>query len=254
MSSLLEGKKVSKHFGGLPAVDGVDFHIAPGEICGFIGPNGAGKTTLINLITGVFPVTGGEIWFRGQNITNLPSHVIGKMGLARTYQVAKPFSGMTVRENVLIGALHGKSGRGKTMGEASRKAEEIMELLKLMPKRNIDMAETTIPDRKKVELAKALAMDPELLLLDEVMGGLNSTEVEGMMEIIQTLRKMRRITVLVIEHVMKAIMGISDRVVVLHHGRKICEGTPGQITCDEKVIKAYLGERYAKAKAQEGNV
>lgn len=254
MNAILEGKKVSRHFGGLPAVDGVDFHIAPGEICGFIGPNGAGKTTLVNLITGVFPVTGGEIWFRGQNITNLPAHVIGKMGLARTYQVAKPFSGMTVRENVLIGALHGKSGRGKTMGEASRKAEEIMELLQLMPKGNTDMAETNIPDRKKVELAKALAMDPELLLLDEVMGGLNSSEIEEMMEIIRDLRKKRGIAILVIEHVMKAIMGISDRVIVIHHGRKICEGTPGQITCDEKVIKAYLGERYAKARAQGGNV
>jgi len=254
MNALLEGKRVSRHFGGLPAVDGVDFHIASGEICGFIGPNGAGKTTLVNLITGVFPVTGGEIWFRGQNITNLPSHVIGKMGLARTYQVAKPFSGMTVRENVLIGALHGKTGRGKTVSEASRRAEEIMELLKLMPKRNIDMAETTIPDRKKVELAKALAMDPELLLLDEVMGGLNSAEVEEMMGIVQSLRKMRGITILLIEHVMKAIMGISDRLVVLHHGRKICEGMPEQITCDEKVIKAYLGERYAKARGREGNV
>ncbi len=254
MNALLEGENVSRHFGALPAVDGVDFRVAPGEICGLIGPNGAGKTTLVNLITGVFPLTAGEIWFRGQNITNLPSHVIGKMGLARTYQVAKPFSGMTLRENVLIGALHGKSGRGKTMGEASQKAEEVMELLKLTPKRNVDMAETNIPDRKKVELAKALAMDPEFLLLDEVMGGLNPTEVEEMMGIIQNLRTTKGITILLIEHVMRAIMGISDRVIVLHHGRKICEGTPEQIACDESVIKAYLGERYAKAKAWEGSV
>jgi branched-chain amino acid transport system ATP-binding protein len=252
MTALLEGKKVSKHFGGLPAVDQVDFHLQKGEICGFIGPNGAGKTTLVNLITGVFSVTGGEIWFQGRNITNLPAHVIGRLGVSRTYQIAKPFSGMTVKENVLIGALHGKSGRGKSMREASGKAEEIMELLGLTPKKNVDMAETSVPDRKKVELAKALAMEPELLLLDEVMGGLNSTEIEGMMEIIKCLRNERGVTILVIEHVMKAIMGISDRIIVLHHGKKICEGTPDQITCDEMVIQAYLGERYAKAKAREG--
>jgi branched-chain amino acid transport system ATP-binding protein len=252
MSVLLEGKKVSKYFGGLPAVDEVDFHIEAGEICGFIGPNGAGKTTLVNLITGVFRVTRGEIWFKGQNITSLPSHVIGKMGLARTYQIVKPFSGMTVKENVLIGALHGKSGRGKRIKEASRRAEELMELLGLTPKKDIDIAETTIPDRKKVELAKALAMDPELLLLDEVMSGLNSTEVEEMMEIIRDLKKKQGITLLVIEHVMKAIMGISDRIFVLHHGKKICEGTPDRVIADEQVIKAYLGERYARAKAREG--
>jgi branched-chain amino acid transport system ATP-binding protein len=250
MEILLEGEKLSKYFGGLSALSDLTFQIRKGEIVGLIGPNGAGKTTLVNAITGISPVSKGKIRFKGEDITHTKAHHIGKMGIARTFQIVKPFSGMTVEENVLIGALFGKSGTKRTKQEALRKVEEVLEFVGLIKKKNLPAESTTIPDRKRLELAKALAMEPDLLLLDEVMAGLTPKETEDVMALVKELNR-SGITILVIEHVMKAIMGISDRIIVLHQGRPIAEGTPEEISMDENVIGAYLGSRYAKRRDKE---
>jgi len=250
MEILLEGKEVSKYFGGLAALFDVTFYIRKGEIVGLIGPNGAGKTTLVNTITGIYPVSKGNIRFKEEDITHAKPYHIGRMGIARTFQIVKAFSGMTVEENVLIGALFGKSGLKRTKQEALRKVGEVLEFVGLVKKKDAPVEETTIPDRKRLELAKALAMEPELLFLDEVMAGLRPKEMDDMMALLKELNR-NGITILLIEHVMKAIMGISDRVIVLHEGRLIAEGTPEEISKDEKVIKAYLGSRYAKRRDEE---
>jgi branched-chain amino acid transport system ATP-binding protein len=228
------------------------FQIEKGEIVGLIGPNGAGKTTLVNVITGVYPVSKGKIRFREEDITHAKPYHIGRMGIARTFQIVKPFSGMTVKENVLIGALFGKSGMKRTIKEALKKVEEVLEFIGLEKKKDFPVEETTIPDRKRLELAKALAMEPEILFLDEVMAGLRPKEMEDVMGLIKELNQ-NGITILLIEHVMKAIMGISDRVIVLHEGRLIAGGTPEEISKDEKVIKAYLGSRYAKSRKESAH-
>ena len=250
MQTLLEGEGVTKYFGGLAALADLNFQIRKGEIVGLIGPNGAGKTTLINVITGMSTVSRGRIRFRGEDITHAKPHHIGQMGIARTFQIVKPFSGMTFEENVLIGALFGKSGMKRTLPEALRKVEEVLQFVGLTQKKDTLVEGTTLPDRKRLELAKALAMEPELLLLDEVMAGLTPREIEDVMALVQELKR-GGITILVIEHVMKAIMGISDRVIVLHQGESIAEGTPDTISRNEKVIAAYLGTRYAKRKEFE---
>lgn len=249
METILKGENVSKHFGGLAALSDVSFQIGKGEIIGLIGPNGSGKTTLINVITGIYQATKGKIHYREKDITHTKPYHIGRMGIARTFQVVKPFSGMTIKENVLIGALFGKSGMKRTTQEALKKVEEVLELVGLIKKRDLSVDGTTIPDRKRLELAKALAMEPDLLFLDEVMAGLRPKEMEEVMALIKVLNK-NGITILLIEHVMKAIMGVSDRVIVLHEGRLIAEGTPGEISNNDKVIGAYLGSRYAKMKEE----
>ncbi len=245
MDILLEGNGVSKYFGGLAALANLNFQVRKGEIVGLIGPNGAGKTTLINVITGISPLSRGTIRFKGEDITYTKPHHIGQMGIARTFQIVKPFSGMTFEENVLIGALFGKSGMKRTMPEALEKAGEVLKFVGLEKKKDLAVEGTTLPDRKRLELAKALAMEPELLLLDEVMAGLTPKEIEDVMALVRTL-KQGGITVLVIEHVMKAIMGISDRIIVLHQGESIAEGGPDEISKNDRVIAAYLGARYAK--------
>lgn len=252
MEILLKGENVSKYFGGLAALSDLTFQIEKGEIVGLIGPNGAGKTTLVNVITGVYPVSKGKIRFREEDITHAKPYHIGRMGIARTFQIVKPFSGMTVKENVLIGALFGKSGMKRTIKEALKKVEEVLEFIGLEKKKDFPVEETTIPDRKRLELAKALAMEPEILFLDEVMAGLRPKEMEDVMGLIKELNQ-NGITILLIEHVMKAIMGISDRVIVLHEGRLIAGGTPEEISKDEKVIKAYLGSRYAKSRKESAH-
>ena len=249
MEILLKGEHISKYFGGLAALSDLTFQIERGEIVGLIGPNGAGKTTLVNVVTAVYPVSKGKIQFREADITHAKPYQVGRMGIARTFQIVKPFSGMTVKENVLIGALFGKSGMKRTTQEALKKAEEVLEFIGLGDKRDFPVEETTIPDRKRLELAKALAMEPDLLFLDEVMAGLRPKEMEDVMTLIKELNR-NGITILLIEHVMKAIMGISHRVVVLHEGRLIAEGTPDEISGDEKVIRAYLGSRYAKRREE----
>jgi branched-chain amino acid transport system ATP-binding protein len=237
---LLEGKGVTRHFGGLAAVHNVDFDIGEGEIVGLIGPNGAGKTTLFNLISGALPLTSGIITFRGANITRMRAYEICRMGVARTFQAGKLFPKMTVYENVLSGVLFGRS-RTMPTSDGHRDAEELLDLVELAEKRGVLAQDLTLAAQKRLEIARALGTKPEVLLLDEVMAGLTPTEVGHSLELIKEIRG-RGVTVFLIEHVMKAIMGISERVIVLHHGEKIAEGRPEDIVKSRTVISIYLGD------------
>lgn len=247
--NILEGMGVTKHFGGLAAVDNVDLQVEEGEILGLIGPNGAGKTTLLNCISGVFRLTSGDILFQGISLVGLKPYQIAARGIGRTFQIVEPFSSMTVKENVMVSALFGKDGKDRSVADGRRRAEEVLDYLGMAHLADSSGREITVPDMKKLEFARALALEPKLLLLDEVMAGLNHTEVEETMGLIQKVRA-EGITILVIEHVMKAIMGVCHRVMVLHHGKKIALGTCEEIGSDEAVIKAYLGERYAARQRQ----
>lgn len=251
METILEGKDVTVFFGGLGAVRDVDFEVREGEILGLIGPNGAGKTTLLNLISGVYPLTKGQITFKGEKINGLPTHAIAGKGISRTFQVVKPFPGMTVHENVAVGAMYGSHEQRSHVKGAMQRAMEIMEFVDLARVKDKRVDEVTLANRKRIELGRALAMRPHLLLLDEVMAGLNPTEVDNIMALIRKIRD-TGVTILVIEHVMKAIMGLCDRVLVLHHGQRIALQTPKEIVNNEQVIKAYLGERYAQNKTGGG--
>ncbi len=244
MSILLEGKRVTKNFGGLTAIRGVDFEIMEGEIFGLIGPNGSGKTTLLNLINGIFPISTGEIYFRNQRINGLKPYQITHMGIGRAFQIVRVFEGMTIKENAVVGNLFGMK-RKKSVNQALKEVEEILDFVGLGSKMDYRVSEVTIGDLKRLELARALAMNPKLLLLDEVMAGLNPKEVEGLMNLILTINQ-KGITILIIEHVMKAVMGISHRIMVLHQGNKIALGSPKEIIKNEEVIKSYLGERFFK--------
>lgn len=235
---ILEGEQLSKHFGGLAALEKVNIHIHEGEIVGLIGPNGAGKTTLFNLLSGSLAPMNGTIMFKGEDITGLKPFQICRKGIARTFQLVKIFPHMSVFENVLSGSLFGMSP-GPNMVDAKAEAEELIELVDLSDKKTILAEDLTVSNQKRVEVARALATKPELLLLDEVMVGLNLTEVAGFVRLIKRIRD-RGITVIMIEHVMKAIMEISDRIIVLHHGGKIAEGTPQEIANSQEVIRVYL--------------
>ena len=242
---LLETRGLGQQFGGLAALKGIDLTIRKGEILGVLGPNGAGKTTFVNCISGLDKPTSGSVIFRGHDITPLASYKIGRLGVARTFQVVKPLKQLTVLENVAIGAMFGARGRERTAEQARRRGQEVLERVGLIARSANSASELTIPDLKRLELAKALAMDPELLFLDEVMAGLNPTEVESAMELIRGINR-DGVTLFVIEHVMKAIMGISDRIVVFHFGKKIAEGEPREVVEMPEVIEAYLGERFAR--------
>jgi len=237
---ILEGKNLTKHFGGLAAVHQVDFDIHEGEVVGLIGPNGAGKTTLFNLISGSLPTTGGEIRYKGKKITGLKPDQICKRGIARTFQSAKLFAGMSVFENVLAASLFGTE-RTISVPDAEREAAELLEFVELSSVREMLARDLAIAHRKRLEVARALATKPDLLMFDEVMAGLNPTEVAQAMELITKIRK-KGITIFMIEHVMKAIMNVCDRIIVLHHGSKIAEGTPEEIATSRTVIEVYLGE------------
>jgi len=239
-SSLFEAQSLNKNFGGLAAVKDVSFRIEKGEILGLIGPNGAGKTTIFNLITGFLSADSGKVEFKGERITGLkPPHKVCLKHIGRTFQLVKPFKGMTVLENVMVGAF----SRVKRTEEAKQEAIKVLDLIGLSGHGNSLASSLTIADRKRLELGRALATRPELLLLDEVVAGLNPRETEEIIGIIRAISN-QGITLFVIEHVMKAIMTLSHRIIVLHHGEKIAEGTPEEISRDKRVIDAYLGEEY----------
>ncbi|MDF2371613.1 MAG: ABC transporter ATP-binding protein [Rhizobiaceae bacterium] len=246
--SILELKGLTQRFGGLIAVNDVDLSVEAGEIVGLIGPNGAGKTTVVNLITGVFKPSSGTVTFKGRRLDGLKPYQISRMGVARTYQVVQPFPEMSVLENVMAPAIFAAGASSKA--EAMRAADEAIDFLGLKDLRDTLASELTLAERKRLELAKSLAMKPEVLLLDEVNAGLNPAEIEIALEMIRAIAA-RGVTIILIEHLMKVVMSLCSRIVVLHHGAKIAEGKPDEITKNEKVIQAYLGNRYAKANAAE---
>jgi len=238
---ILEGEKVTKYFGGLAAVSNVDFHVDQGEVVGLIGPNGAGKTTLFNLISAALAPKPGIIRYKGKNITHKKPYQICRMGIARTFQTVKIFTNLLALQNVLAGSFFGTSS-GMSSTDAAREALESLEFVGLSDMAATPARDLTLANQKRLEVARALATRPELLLLDELMAGLNHTEIAESMEMVKRIRA-RGITVVMIEHVMKAIMNVCDRIFVLHHGEKIAEGTPQEIANSKKVIEVYLGEQ-----------
>jgi branched-chain amino acid transport system ATP-binding protein len=237
---ILRAEKVTKYFGGLAAVKEVDLEVRRGEIFGLIGPNGAGKTTLFNLISGVYRADSGTIEFQGKGFSGVRRpHQVCRLGIGRTFQVVKPFGNLTALENVMIGVFSKIRGAE----QAKKEASEVLDWMGMGEKKKTLAKSLTLPDRKRLEFARALATKPDLLLLDEVMAGLNPHEVDETLSLIRKIRE-EGITLFVVEHVMHAIMSLSDRIAILHHGEKIMEGTPQEVARDERVIKAYLGEEY----------
>ena len=239
---LLEVASISKSFGGNQAVKSLSFTLETGEILGLIGPNGAGKTTAFNMIAGYFPPDTGEVRFKGENIAGLRAWDISHRKIARTFQLSKPFEDLTVLENVMVGGFHHQESRVA----ARRKAEEVLAFLGMEGQASVEANNLTVVDRKRLELARCLATDPELLLLDEVVAGATPSEAIAMMEMIRRIRDMG-ITIIMVEHVMRVVMGLSHRVLVLHHGETIAVGDPQTVSRDPVVLKAYLGARYAHA-------
>jgi branched-chain amino acid transport system ATP-binding protein len=237
---VLQVEGITKYFGGLVAVSNVGFHIDQGGIMGLIGPNGAGKTTLFNLISGALVPRSGTIRFKGHDLTRLKPHQICRMGVARTFQSVRIFPGLSVLENVQLGLLFGRSD-GMSATDAASEAARLLEFVGLSAVAATPAGDLRLAVQKRLEVARALATGPELLLLDELMAGLNPTEVAQAMDLVSRIRE-QGITIFMIEHVMKAIMSVCDRIMVLHHGEKIAEGTPQEIATSKTVIEVYLGE------------
>jgi len=238
MAVLLEVRGLSKSFRGLRAVQQVAFEVPEGSITGLIGPNGAGKTTVFNLVAGVMRPDAGEVRLGGTRIDGWRPDQVCAAGVGRTFQIVKPFAGLTVRENVTVGALR----KLKDVSSAQRRADEIVEKLGLGPKRGMLASSLTLPDRKRLEVARALATGPRLLLLDEVMAGLRPTETDQMVAFFRELNRAEGVTILLIEHVMRAVMALAQQVVVLHHGEVIARGEPAAVVRDPAVLECYLGE------------
>ncbi len=242
---ILQVQRVSKLFGGLAAVSLVSFDLEAGEILGLIGPNGSGKTTLVNVVTGALSCSGGDVLFRGRSIRGLPAYRVGRLGISRTFQVVKPFGNLSVLQNVMVGALFGTRGGAGDLRAAERQAEEVLEFVALAHRARLPAESLNVPERKRMELARALAMRPTVLFLDEVMAGLNPAEVDAAVGLIKRIRE-RGVSLVVIEHVMRAISNLSDRIIVLYHGEKLAEGQPEAVLNNPQVISAYLGQRYAE--------
>jgi branched-chain amino acid transport system ATP-binding protein len=237
---IIEGERVTKYFGGLAAVSDINFYVDQGEVLGLIGPNGAGKTTLFNLISAALVPKPGVIKYKGRNITGLNPYKICRMGIARTFQTVKIFANLPVMENVRVGAFFG-SPKSPSPAQATREAMELLEFVGLSKASNAPARDLTLANQKRIEVARALATKPELLLLDELMAGLNQTEIALAMDLVKQIRD-KGITIIMIEHVMKAIMSVCDRIIVLNYGKKIAEGTPQEIVNSKTVIEVYLGE------------
>ena len=235
---MLEVRRLCKSFRGLRAVHEASFAVPQGSINGLIGPNGAGKTTLFNMIAGVYAPDSGEIVFDAKRIDGLRPDQVCAAGIGRTFQIVKPFAGLSVLDNVVVGALH----KERTMTSARRRAAAILEKLNLAQKRDLPAAALTLPDRKRLEVARALATRPRLLLLDEVMAGLRPTECDQMVEVFRELNRAEGLTLLLIEHVMRAVMALAGHIGVLHHGELIARGTPAEVVRDPAVLECYLGE------------
>jgi branched-chain amino acid transport system ATP-binding protein len=239
---MLEIIGVTKYFGGLAALKDVSLSVQEKEIVGLIGPNGAGKTTLFNVITGAYRPSSGTIKFYGQDITKLKPHKICHLGIGRTFQLVRTFQAMTALENVMTGIFFGR-GKSPSLSEARHESLRLLEFVGLLDKKDVPAKHLTLSERRMLEVARALATEPKILLIDEALAGLNPTETISAMKLIKKIRDERGVTVLWIEHVMKAIMEVAERIIVLHHGEKIAEGPPNVVANDEKVIEAYLGRR-----------
>ena len=243
---LLEVRQLSKNFGGVAAVSDVSFSLRAGQIVGLIGPNGAGKTTLVNLMTGVLRPTSGNVLFDGEDVTAQRPYQASRRGLARTFQIVQPFPQMTVLENVLAGALF--AGPSRNRKDAVDQAMSCLEFVGLAPMAHRSAISLTLPSRKRLELAKSLAMKPKVLLLDEVNAGLNSAEIVDAIELIRKIAA-QGTTIMLIEHLMKVVFSLCDRLLVLHHGQLIAQGEPQAVASDPKVIEAYLGSKFAQKMA-----
>ena len=239
MTVLLSVQGVTKRFGGLQALTQITFDLPEGQILGLIGPNGAGKTTLFNAINGIYPPEEGRIIFRDKDVTTVKTYHHARMGIARTHQIVQPLNELTVRENVMVGACFGRENQ--SLGHAADIADEVLEFVGLSARVDQMAGSLNVAQKKRLEMARALASRPYLLLLDEVLAGLNSSEIANMVDTVKRIRE-QGITIIMIEHVMKAVMNVSDRIIVLDYGVQIAEGTPDEVSNNEKVIEAYLGD------------